>query len=201
MKPRVGFQELVSFGLDFGLDLLDQDVSGIDILLLLRHVLNSFVKVWSHFEKNPNHRGKSISQLLFLLELVDVFLWFLLVINFWWVSWLSLLLVVFGFLPYDALFLFNKHLLKLINNIVVVNVTFLFFFISWLIFNKDTIGIIKSAFFVRPSSKLIILEKEIVALKFESNWDSVGIELFDELFLPSGVWFLTGFHEISSSVW
>ena len=200
LEPVVGVQELLSFGFDFCLDFLDKGVFGVGVLLFFCLVMDSFVQVGSHLEKNPNHRRKSLSELLFLLQLINVFFWFLFVVDFWWSDRLSLLLVVFGFVPDDALFLFNEHLLKLINDIVVINVAFVFFLISGLIVDEDTVGVVESAFFVSPSSMLIILEKEIVALEFESDWGSVDIELFDEVF-PSGVWLSAGFHEIVSSVW
>jgi hypothetical protein len=41
--------------------------------------------------------------------------------------------------PDDAFFLFDEHLFELINNIIVINITFLFFLTGRFIIDEDTI--------------------------------------------------------------
>jgi hypothetical protein len=73
LEPVVGVQELLSFGFDFCLDFLDEGVFGFEVLLFFCLVMDSFVQVGSHLKKNPNHWRKSLSELLFLLQLINVF--------------------------------------------------------------------------------------------------------------------------------
>ena len=194
LKPLVGFQKIFSSGFNFGLDFLDEGIFRILILFLFDLILNSFVQVGSHFVEDPNHGWKSFSELLFLFELFNVFFGFLFVVGFRWGSGFCLLLVILGFVSDEAFLLFDEHLFEFINNIIVIDITFVFF-INGFFIDEYTIWVVEFAFFIWPSSLLIILEKEIVAFKLESDWCSVCIKLFDKVF-PSRVWYSTGLHEI-----
>jgi hypothetical protein len=96
-------------------------------------------------------------------------------------------------LPDDAFFLFDEHLFELIDNVIVINVTFLFFLTGRFIINEDTIGIVECAFFVSPSSEVVIFKEEIVAFELETNGSSISIELFNKVF-PTRVRYSAGLH-------
>jgi hypothetical protein len=96
-------------------------------------------------------------------------------------------------LPDDAFFLFDEHLFELINNIIVINITLFFLLTCRFIIDEDTIGIVECAFFISPSSKVVILKEEIVAFEFETNGSSIRIELFNKVF-PTWVRFSAGLH-------